>query len=399
MVKYYLRYDDLQSQAAPFHNIGKTLVELESRLNSIANSMDGRNSSMALLKIQIQGCRKDISAIAGRVTSMGTAVLEINNMYLKAEKDCYNSFETSQRLIMWNAVLSGLGNLGQIGGAVKFAFQPFANWADHGVFDYSTNTGARRVVDIFKSTNIVLNHFWEWGKSNAQLNKLSRMLPEQAKKTARARWIGTNDIMKGSASKAGKWGTRFYNNFHKLDNPITRFKSSGVKGVFANYTAGGAKAAFAWRVTILVGILNAYDNKQEFKSGKISARRAVAETITETAIDIGKTVLVGVAVTAGLAATIKCAPVILVVAGTGIACGLIDGGTKYTTNRFAGEEKRFTEFASDLILDGGEWAIDRVNSAAEAYDDMFKEAFNNATNCINNPQRPTIGKWKAELGY
>lgn len=102
---------------------------------------------------------------------------------------------------------------------------------------------------------------------------------------------------------------------------------------------------------------NTISNVSEAMSGKISTGRAVAETITETAIDVGKGWLIGTAVAAGVATTVGSAPVLVVGAITvGVTVGL-DWACKKITGAIVGEEKRLTETVSDFVLDVGEAAI------------------------------------------
>ena len=159
----------------------------------------------------------------------------------------------------------------------------------------------------------------------------------------------------GYASKCKKITSRFYNNLHNTKSPYN------LKDTFAPLTGkkGVASAVAAWAGVALTGVINGVDNYQEYKNsgGKMSSTRAVAETITETAIDTvvtyGATAVVGAAITAVTGAV--AAPVVVAVA-TGIGLASINALVKSRTG------KSSTELISDGILDLGEAAIKKGKS-------------------------------------
>lgn len=139
----------------------------------------------------------------------------------------------------------------------------------------------------------------------------------------------------GAASKASNWSTRFYNNFQK----------AGTKEL----------SKISWTSVALSGILNFFDNKEEYESGEISQGRAVAETITETAVDV----VTDVVLTAGAAAAVGACAVALgaTVAAPAVAVAAVTVGAKMTLDGIAlwatDGKKNFTEATSDAILDVG----------------------------------------------
>lgn len=139
----------------------------------------------------------------------------------------------------------------------------------------------------------------------------------------------------GAASQASSWGTRFYNNFQK----------AGTKEL----------SKVGWASIALSGVTNFFQNKEEYESGEISKGRAVAETVTETAVDVVTDVVLTSAVAAAVGATTVAlgatvaAPAVVVAAGTVAAKTALDGIALWAT----GGEKKFTEAASDAILDVG----------------------------------------------
>ena len=204
------------------------------------------------------------------------------------------------------------------------------------------------------------------------------MNPGQAVKTGIKRFIGFDKAFTGSLrpSVAKSFNTRFYYNFHKqLDDGLSA------------YTTKGAKSIFAWAGVAVSAIANGFQNYDEAKSGKISTGRAVAETITETAVDVGTGLLVGAAVSAGVAAVgWVSAPVIAVGAITaGVMVGA-DSICKWITKSVTGESKGLTETVSDFVLDVGEATVkagkkivsgvaNAVSDAGKAVSSFFKKLF------------------------
>lgn len=120
----------------------------------------------------------------------------------------------------------------------------------------------------------------------------------------------------------------------------------GIKGSLREFkTAGGAVKEVG--SIVLSGIINAFDNYEEYKRGEISADRAVVETISETAVDWGKDLLIGAGVTAAFAAMGVAAPAVAV----GAATVAISVAADWVCEKICG--KKVTELVSDAIVDVG----------------------------------------------
>jgi uncharacterized protein YukE len=226
------------------------------------------------------------------------------------------------------------------------------------------------VGGIAKGSKSLISGIYNMYKNVGKLEKLSRMNPGQAVKTGFKRFFGLDKAFTGSLlpSTAKGFGTRFYNNFQKQ-------WSKGLEG----YTTKGAKGVLAWAGVAVSAVANGFQNYDEAKSGDISAGRAVAETITETAVDVGTGLLVGAAVSAGIAAAgFVSAPAIAVGAATaGVMVGL-DAVCKWATKSITGEEKGFTETVSDFVLDTGETVVKHAkavtSSVVKGVSNMAKSA-------------------------
>lgn len=141
----------------------------------------------------------------------------------------------------------------------------------------------------------------------------------------------------------------------------------GIKGTLREFktSAGAAKQVGG---IILSGITNAISNYEEF--GEFTGR-AAAETFMETVVDWGKDLLIGAGVTAAFAAAGVAAPAIAV----GAATVAISVGVDWISEKVFG--KKLTETVSDAILDGAEWAVDKVKTGAKKVGEGVRTLWNN----------------------
>lgn len=127
-----------------------------------------------------------------------------------------------------------------------------------------------------------------------------------------------------------------------IDNGGTKIKGSTVAG---------------WALTL---IANGFSNYDEYQTGGISGGRAVAETVSESVIDVLKMAGLTAAVAAGAAAIGLSAPAV-VVGGVAVAVSAV---ADYVSKQFTG--KAVTELVSDGILDlaenVGNWAGETAQS-------------------------------------
>ena len=144
-------------------------------------------------------------------------------------------------------------------------------------------------------------------------------------------------------SKAGwfqKMKTNASNTFKaSLKKELSVFETDATSG--AKKIDGGKAAGWAFKF-----IANGFSNAEEYQNGEISGGRAVAETISETLIDIGKDALITAGIATGLAAIGFGAPVIVV----GGVATIVSVGLDWVCEQFTG--KSVTENISDGLLDG-----------------------------------------------
>lgn len=104
---------------------------------------------------------------------------------------------------------------------------------------------------------------------------------------------------------------------------------------------------------------NGFGNYEEYSEGKITTGRAIAETVVETGIDIGKGALLAAGVAAGAALLGIAAPAV-VVGGIAIAASaILDYGCKQLFG------KELTETISDFVLDTAGEIGDAIGTAAK----------------------------------
>lgn len=211
-------------------------------------------------------------------------------------------------------------------------------------------------------------------KDVKNMGMVKRILhPDTLKTSWKNKIFGLTDYFTkatGKASRAKSFKTRFYNNFQK----------AGKKEI--------SKAT--WSSFAISGIFNSISNKQEYDSGKITAERAVAETIVETGVDTAVDIVITSAIAAAVGATAVglgftvAAPGVVVAAGViGVKMGL-DVATKWAT----GSDSGFTEVVSDDIIDG-----------ATAIGKGVAKAAGKVGDCISSFGKSITPKWKFSFGF
>lgn len=290
-----------------FQNTDNIAQEYISAINSISNCINIKTLSSSV----------DFSAISKSLDE----VVKLN----KIDNAAYvNKKQSARADILEEFGLGLMKKSGFIGKAVALAV---------GIKDTATGGGAGKLIKTVSSGVKDVSNIYKYAKN---MGKAKRILHSETIRTSWAKKIvGWNDYFKSAngVSKATGWGRKFKSNLTKAKN-ISKV---------------------SWLSVAVSGVVNAIDNRKEYEQGKISAERAVAETLTETAVDVvtdaALTTVAAAAVgatTAALGLTVG-APVLVVGAVTvGAKIGL-DAIAKWAT----GGEKDFTEAASDLILDTG----------------------------------------------
>lgn len=371
MAKYYVQFQGFLNPSDAFKDASKKLAGFGSRLSGIANAMDGRDSSMSSLAGYIRGSSAVLPSFAERTQKAGDAISEIKEIYFQTEEKCKKIYEGTES--GWDKALDGLldvvGGIGPLGSILSELAKGIKDF-DLSEFDLSTTAGVKKLMEYVKSGFSIGKDVWEFASEAG-----GKGFKELLKKA-----VGLEDVFEGAASTAPTWLKRFSSNFG--DNIVDQLSDFNV-------VKNGGKAVASWAGVVLDGVINAFENKEEYERGEITAERAVAETITETAIDVGKDILIGAAVAAGIAATVGSAPVLVVgavAAGVGF---LVDWGFEKITG------KDLTETVSDLVLDAGEAMGEFVSDVG----DKVKDKFNELAGCFTNPIKDVGAGFASLFGF
>ena len=142
-----------------------------------------------------------------------------------------------------------------------------------------------------------------------------------------------------------------------------------------NRLSVGAK----WAGALLDLIGNAADNYSAYESGDISGGRAVAETTTETVIDVGTDAAIGAGLTALLTFFgITSAPAVAVGGGVIAVKWSLDSSFEYL---FGSD---FSETISDGILDMGEYIWDSASQKWDEFSDYVSDAWDGITDAASD---------------
>lgn len=335
---------------------------IDSTLRRIASDLDACKSRMQNTVRFVDSAVQQYNKVEYgeiRVSGSGgnyTSVLADMRTNLSCLEQAMNSDDGNKNLSLWDKFINllpkpldklpeHLGVFGQLVTAMSAITSP----ASIGT------VGATSLSELLKNGHSITSGIYDLYKNTGDMLRLSRLSPGTAFKCGVKKFFGFEDAFKSAKltiSKAASYSTRFYNNFHKqLSSKLDAF------------TSGGAKSVFAWAGVAITGIANTISNISEYKEGGMSKTRAVLETVTETALDVGTGIVVGSAVAAGIAAAVGSAPVLAVAAGTAAVIAVGDFASKkitgFISEKLTGvrEEKRLTEAVSDLVLDVGECAI------------------------------------------
>lgn len=380
-----------------------------SRVNSIANQFDSVSRSLDWdikveenINTRLLGLKNELSAeargISGMKEFLGTAIKKYdavesknsgkklknenfgsgvsNNISSKSKKTTDTS-NSEKKKSFWNEefgkwLKTTFGKTMTFGTAIsaKDAIATFKKMFS----DIDIPEGIKTMVNLYKNVSGMVLNTMKIGnaisataktiKSQEQFLKMfgitqheigrAQQVIKNAKSDLIKKLSGVDDSLSSAAQSANvflkngivkqSWRARFADQFSESIKSSTK----GLKKTTGIITSG------------LTIVLNGVENFNDYKSGRMSGIRAVAETVTESGIDIGTGLIVGAAVTAGLAATVGSAPVLAV---AGISTAVIMGGDaicKRVTKKVSGEEKRLTEAISDFVLDTGKKKFDKT---------------------------------------
>lgn len=341
--------------------LDKAKRSLQSAKNTLQSSIS--YNSLVSLKFEDGGGSKvlfssdlasQVSDLAAKVDTLSTKLASYSQQ-LNTGTDAMLDIDTeySKKFDPSSTLLSILSKAGFFGGILGPAIKLFT----------SEKSGFSGGVSALKDLSKILKTGSKWYESSKNLKLISRT-GINFNATRIKRLFGLNNILPtyGTWSSASSWSTRFYNNWHKQ------------AGLFDGFTSGGKKAVLQGAGVVLDLFANGCSNYDEYKRGDISAGRAVAETLVETGVDFVKDWAIGAAVTAGVAATIGSAPVLVVgVATVAVSAGL-DWASKKITYALTGEAKGVTELVSDALIDGTKAVAKAAKNAGKKIASVVKNA-------------------------
>ncbi len=336
----------------------------------IGYNLDWDVKSVSNIKKKIQSINKELEYAVVGLKNMGTFLNTATNKYQQTERQNMElPIEKEGQLVVSNTeivekfdvvgvlVNSLFGNTGFSGDFISSLASVFASVSSSEI-DYGA---------LAKGLKDIVNSAYDFVVDGQKLEKLSRMNPGQAIKTGLKRFVGLNKAFVGNLqpSTANNFSTRFYNNFQKqLSNKTEAF------------TKKGSKSFFSWAGVAVSVVANTIDNISQAQKNGNSAERVFAEIVAETAVETGLNIVVGAAVSAGIAALgFTSAPVIVVSAATGLVLAGADSLCKWATNKAFGESKGLTETISDTALDIGEAIVKGRRKIASDIGDFLKEIF------------------------
>lgn len=209
------------------------------------------------------------------------------------------------------------------------------------------------------------------------MNALGNVSSAMATSGARADWapyiFGKNNVFgKIDTSSAGK---AFQSSIHKqFVDDLNFSKAQG-------WNKG--KVGTKWGSHALTAMINGVENIEEYKSGSVSAGRAVAETILETGADIAVGAGATAAVTAGAVALgFTSASAVAIGAAAVVVTWAANGVCKWATGG-----KDIGETVADAMCDMGEKAVSLVKNTGKV-----------AHNVINSFKEVSI-KWSKIFSF
>ena len=342
MAEFSAEWKKMQTQSSRMQKAGKTLNGLGVTVTSIKSNLSYMGRYANVIRT-LNSISADLKNQANLAQTMGNKLQEVSVTYKNTEQGLLGtssvmptvgkasdllgdklSFDWKVDKLLWK----GAGNFGTVGQAIA----GFGEMVTGGVTYKTLLGGGGKAVSIFgdlaknaysKKPDYKKVLFGDWEKGGA-VKKLKN-------------WPDISNV-----AITGKAST-FFASIQKQLSDFT-FKNCETVG---DKIQVGTK----WAGVAISGITNGISNYKEYQDGEITAQRAVAETVTETAVDLG----IGMFATAGATALIGAsAPALAVGAAAAGAVWAADAATRFFTNKYGKKERGLTECVSDAILDGVE---------------------------------------------
>lgn len=332
---------DLVVNTSLLNDRGSDFEKISKKISAIANETDKTIKSLNFsgrLTVAFdrsgRNFKATINTSASNARKLSGALKNAASLYAQTDKNVGDKKfgaakkKKSGALSLDFGILEKVGIIGGGYGAVKKL--------SDGVKKMQAGKWALGVKDVISSGKTLFSAFKTARKADKGM-ELYKRFKMPASKNATLWWknaLGLRDYFAvnglGAVSKSRSLAMRWANNARKVAG----------KELKAGSLAAGA---------LVSGICNGLSNYDKYKSGKISANKAVKKTIVQTTLDVALDKGLTIAVTAGLAAVCGGAPVLAVAACTFVIKKGLDAAT---TSLSKGKYDGLTDFASDKIVDG-----------------------------------------------
>lgn len=342
MAAFSAEWKKMQTQSSRMQKAGKTLNGLGVTVTSIKSNLSYMGRYANVIRT-LNSISADLKNQANLAQTMGNKLQEVSVTYKNTEQGLLGtssvmptvdkasdlpgdilSFDWKVDKLLWK----GVGNFGTVGKAVA----GFGEMVTGGVTYKTLLGGGGKAVSIF-----------------GDLAKNAYSEKPDYKKVLFGNW------KKGGAVKTLKEWAADKPNPIAITGKTSTFSASIQKQLsdftFENCKTVGDKIQVGtkWAGVAISGITNGISNYKEYQDGEITAQRAVAETVTETVVDLG----IGMLATAGATALIgAAAPAVAVGVAAAGAVWAADAATRFFTNKYGKKERGLTECVSDAFLDG-----------------------------------------------
>ena len=385
MSGFHIKPDKVSALAEELNGYSGRLEEFKSEVGSVRNAKGISTSSYSSIQQRIKSLAEDLEEEKRKMGTMYVSLQSISKQYI----DCENSITGRAQgtaIGGMEAPSPGTGGTGGGGGD-----QPW--YADLpretvnlilDVIEEAGDLGGSTAV-INSIIKILMDHDgFTYKDAGAVIKSLGKTIMG-ASELAGEPWdwieaLGLNGYKAVSISQTAGWMGR-------LQSAKDTFESAlnyEVTGDAAGNVIKGTKIA-GWTLAL---VANGFSNYEEFSKGEITGERAVAETVLETGIDIGKGALLAAGVAAGAAALGIAAPAV-VVGGVAVAASAV---LDFACKQFTG--KGVTELVSDTILDVGEAVVSGAQKVVSGIGNAVKDTFTGAVRSIGN----ILPKWKWSFG-
>lgn len=313
MAQFSVKKNNIDSVIDAERKLAGELNSLEDEIRSIGNSLSFKVAAKANIRNRLSSAANSVSAHRSAMNNMRSAL-----------QDTVNTYERTEDTILGNL---NVGNA-KAQNASGDGYEDEANWK-------------KEALDwLWKGVGI----FGPVGKISSGIGKF--VAGDKGTTTTWAKAI--KDVGKGTLGlvKATKEANTKADWLKQVFGLNKKPLETGIK-------IKGSDVVFS-------AIVNAAGNYEEYKTGAITANRAIAEWVTETALDVGKDALIAAGVTAAFTALgFVSAPAIAVGAATVVA----SAGVDWLCEKVTGQ--KLTETVSDFVLDTAETGLNLVKTGAK----------------------------------